>query len=126
MWVVVGRQETWCRITDCRNSKQVETAAHRSATDRSGASPALHQRQQRRRPRVRPASRLGGAGTIRGGRRDVEQLGYLGGAPLATAFLDRVVGGAIILKINGKSCRPVVPSLIRSRSGSKNGAPRQG
>ena len=30
---------------------------------------------------------------------------YLGDAPLATAFLDRVVNGAIILKIKGKSYR---------------------
>src|SRR5471030_1450121 len=30
---------------------------------------------------------------------------YLGDPPLATAFLDRVVDGAIILKINGKSYR---------------------
>ena len=30
---------------------------------------------------------------------------YLGDAPLAMAFLDRVVDGAIILKINGKSYR---------------------
>jgi DNA replication protein DnaC len=31
--------------------------------------------------------------------------GYLGDSPLAMAFLDRIVDGAIILKINGKSYR---------------------
>src|SRR6476660_2520225 len=37
---------------------------------------------------------------------DFEAWGdYLGDAPLAMAFLDRVVDGAIILKINGKSYR---------------------
>ena len=30
---------------------------------------------------------------------------YLGDQPLAMAFMDRIVDGAIILKINGKSYR---------------------
>jgi hypothetical protein len=30
---------------------------------------------------------------------------YMGDPPLAMAFLDRIVDGAIILKINGKSYR---------------------
>ena len=38
---------------------------------------------------------------------DFEAWGeYLGDPPLAMAFLDRIVDGAIILKINGKSYRP--------------------
>jgi DNA replication protein DnaC len=37
---------------------------------------------------------------------DFEAWGdYLGDPPLAMAFLDRIVDGAIILKINGKSYR---------------------
>ena len=37
---------------------------------------------------------------------DFEKWGeYLGDPPLAMAFLDRIVDGAIILKINGKSYR---------------------
>ena len=37
---------------------------------------------------------------------DFEKWGeYLGDPPLAMAFLDRVVDGAAILKINGKSYR---------------------
>jgi DNA replication protein DnaC len=37
---------------------------------------------------------------------DFEAWGeYLGDPPLAMAFLDRIVDGAIIMKINGKSYR---------------------
>ena len=39
---------------------------------------------------------------------------YLGDPPLATAFLDRVVDGAIILKIRGKSYRAHRASLART------------
>jgi len=45
---------------------------------------------------------------------------YLGDAPLATAFLDRVVDGAIILKINGKSYRAQRPAGARAESTSKH------
>jgi DNA replication protein DnaC len=40
---------------------------------------------------------------------------YLGDPPLAMAFLDRIVDGAIILKINGKSYR-----AHRGRQGKTN------
>jgi DNA replication protein DnaC len=44
---------------------------------------------------------------------------YLGDPPLAMAFLDRVVDGAIILKINGKSYR-----AHRGRQSKANPAPK--
>jgi DNA replication protein DnaC len=44
---------------------------------------------------------------------------YLGDAPLAMAFLDRVVDGAIILKINGKSYRAHRASSPKSASNAK-------
>jgi DNA replication protein DnaC len=44
---------------------------------------------------------------------------YLGDAPLATAFLDRVVDGAIILKINGKSYRAQRPAASRAEPTTK-------
>jgi DNA replication protein DnaC len=43
---------------------------------------------------------------------------YLGDPPLATAFLDRVVDGAIVLKINGKSYRA-------HRAGSSKSVPQE-
>ncbi|HKI37624.1 MAG TPA: IS21-like element helper ATPase IstB [Gemmataceae bacterium] len=51
---------------------------------------------------------------------DFEAWGdYLGDAPLAMAFLDRVVDGAIILKINGKSYRAHRASSPKPASNSK-------
>ena len=48
---------------------------------------------------------------------DFEAWGeYLGDPPLAMAFLDRIVDGAIILKINGKS--------YRAHRASKRASPR--
>jgi DNA replication protein DnaC len=44
---------------------------------------------------------------------------YLGDAPLAMAFLDRVVDGAIILKINGKSYRAHRASSSKPAANSK-------
>ena len=44
---------------------------------------------------------------------------YLGDAPLAMAFLDRVVDGAIILKINGKSYRAHRASSPKPGTNSK-------
>ncbi len=52
---------------------------------------------------------------------------YLGDPPLAMAFLDRIVDGAIVVKINGKSyrahrARPTPPSPgDQPRGGSRNG-----
>jgi DNA replication protein DnaC len=51
---------------------------------------------------------------------DFEAWGdYLGDAPLAMAFLDRVVDGAIILKINGKSYRAHRANSPKPGSSSK-------
>ena len=43
---------------------------------------------------------------------------YLGDPPLAMAFLDRIVDGAIILKINGKSYRAHRAQQASSARGS--------
>jgi DNA replication protein DnaC len=45
---------------------------------------------------------------------------YLGDPPLAMAFLDRIVDGAIILKINGRSYR-----AHRGRQPKTNPAPKR-
>ena len=44
---------------------------------------------------------------------------YLGDPPLAMAFLDRVVDGAIILKINGKSYRAHRASIVHGSTNPK-------
>ena len=44
---------------------------------------------------------------------------YLGDPPLAMAFLDRVVDGAIIVKINGKSYRAHRASTAKATSNGK-------
>jgi DNA replication protein DnaC len=45
---------------------------------------------------------------------------YLGDPPLATAFLDRVVDGAIILKIKGKSYRAQRASAAKAAANAKD------
>lgn len=45
---------------------------------------------------------------------------YLGDPPLAMAFLDRIVDGAIILKINGKSYRAHRAKPAKAKATSKN------
>ena len=45
---------------------------------------------------------------------------YLGDPPLATAFLDRVVDGAIILKIKGKSYRAHRASTAKAAGNPTN------
>ena len=65
---------------------------------------------------------------VRGGRStalvanvDFEKWGeYLGDAPLAMAFFDRVVDGAIMLKTNGKSYR-----VHRAEQAAANKRPRK-
>ena len=42
---------------------------------------------------------------------------YLGDPPLATAFLDRLVDGAVILKLTGRSTAPIAPPRPGDRSG---------
>ena len=59
---------------------------------------------------------------------DFEAWGeYLGDPPLAMAFLDRIVDGAIIVKINGKSYRahraqPASPGTEKPSGGSSRSA----
>jgi DNA replication protein DnaC len=48
---------------------------------------------------------------------------YLGDPPLALAFLDRIVDGAIIVKINGKSYRAHRAQPVTSGKGNPSGGP---
>jgi DNA replication protein DnaC len=55
---------------------------------------------------------------------DFEAWGeYLGDAPLAMAILDRLVDGAIIVKINGKSYRAHRAQALPSGKGNPSGGP---